>query len=263
MRSVRGCRRQLVERLMQLKLAEAEKLNSANAMYEDVMRRANTVKRATVSTLLGAIGGHRASLTLTLTHTPLRLVLLPRGEVSGLAGVGYPLPPSRGARGVAAVRQPHSVDILVGARVFFFTAPVDMRRRGDEAAAETPEPKKVAARWVANAGGCHMAAFDSTGSRLATVGVDKLVQVWEPSSGVRVGVAFSFAGCPFATAFADPACSCSFSPNANRYPAGTCTSTLRSALQTVVDVAFSPDDNFLLAASRYCYWHRPWLVKRE
>jgi hypothetical protein len=49
---------------MQLKLAEAEKLNTANAMYEDVMRRANTVKRATVSTLLGAVGGHRENLTL-------------------------------------------------------------------------------------------------------------------------------------------------------------------------------------------------------
>ena len=44
---------------MQLKLAEAEKLNTANAMYEDVMRKANTVKNATVSTLLGAVGGHR------------------------------------------------------------------------------------------------------------------------------------------------------------------------------------------------------------
>jgi hypothetical protein len=51
---------------MQLKLAEAEKLNTANAMYEDVMRRANTVKRATVSTLLGAVGGHREYPTLRL-----------------------------------------------------------------------------------------------------------------------------------------------------------------------------------------------------
>lgn len=88
-----------------------------------------------------------------------------------------------------------------------------MRGMGSgEAAPETPEPKKVGHRWVANAGGCHAAAFDSTGSRLATVGVDRLVHVWEPSSGAHI-------------------------------------STLRSALQTVVDVSFSPDDKLLLAGS--------------
>eukprot|EP00854_Cymbomonas_tetramitiformis_P016655 gene16655-19787_t len=115
----------LVERWMQMKLQEAERLNEANAIYEDVVRTAECVKQTTTATLRDSTPDTQVTATL--------------GSL-----------------------------------------------RGHSASVGTILPSRRVAEVMANDGGTHCLAFDLTGSNLASGGVDRTVQVWEPVRGGNV-----------------------------------------------------------------------------
>lgn len=135
---------QLVERLMQMKMAEAEKMNEIQEMYEDLQRQQKSAQlRAMASDLSAASAASMSMLRDT------------------------------------------------GSSLNF------------------PNRKRIAFR--ANQGGCHRVAFSHRGDSLITAGDDKMVNVWDVSTGASTG-------------------------------------TLSGPTGAVLDAAFSHDDSLVLGA---------------
>ncbi|KAL3161687.1 hypothetical protein ABBQ38_008786 [Trebouxia sp. C0009 RCD-2024] len=168
----------LVQRFHDMKSSEVERMNEVNRACEDMLARARSMEQQAAASLQQAPSSSSSRRTSSLTNTLRGLTM--RASGSGAAA-------GQGA------------GVGLGGEL-----------EGGSAAA-TPMPEKATKSVSAHDGGCFTCAFDRTGNQMATAGADKVVKLWDPTTGAHIA-------------------------------------SLRGMLDTVLEVSFTADQKHLVAA---------------